>query len=124
MNTVTSDDKLLAAISYWGFFLLGLPALLIFLIKKDESVYLRKHSLQALLLGLAVFVLLFVVLGTISKILGPLTLGLGYLLIMLVQVVVFLGFLAYSIILGVQCFQGDDTNIPYLTDFVHKNLGA
>ena len=108
--TVTSDEKLLAALSYWCSILLSfIPGLIIFLIKKDESAYVRKHSLQSVLLSLVFIVL--------SMAIGAITFGLGSLLVWLVSLV-------YLVVLGVQVFQGTDANIPLITDMIDKNQTA
>lgn len=119
---LTSDEKMMAALGYWGSLVLGfIPALVIFLIKKDESKFVKKHSLQSLVLA-AACVVIGVVTTIISIIVGTITLGIGSLLIGLLQMVFFLGILAYYIVLGVQVYQGQDPEIPMLTDMVRGQL--
>lgn len=120
----SSDEKLLAAISYWGSILSFLPALIIFLAKRTESAYVKKHSLQALVLNILAFIIIWVILSIVGSILGTVTFGIGMFLIMLIQVVAFLAFLVYAVVLGIQVFQGDDPDIPYVTQMIQKNLGG
>lgn len=119
----TSDEKLMAALSYWGSIVLWfIPPLLIYLLKKDESAFIKKHSLQALILHIAALIF-FVGSSIISAIIGFITLGLGSMLIMLVQVIAGLGLLVYYLVLGVKAFQGEDSDIPFITDYIQKNMG-
>jgi uncharacterized protein len=122
-NESDSNDKLMGAMAYWGSIILSfIPALVIFILKKDESPFLKKHALQALFLNLAIFAV-GIVLSLVSGLLGAITLGVGSLLILLVQVVLYIGALIYMVVLGLQVFQGDDPEIPYITDLLRKNMG-
>lgn len=121
---LSSDDKLMAALSYWGSLALGfLPALVIYFVKKDESSWIKKHALQALFLNLA-FIAASIVLIIVSSVVGLITFGLGSLLITLIHVGVFLGWAAYVVILGIQVFQGQDKDVPMITDMIRSHLGA
>jgi uncharacterized protein len=120
----SSDEKLMAALSYWGSIILWfVPALVIFLLKKDESAFIKKHSLQALVINVGAFAIVGVALSLVSAVIGVLTFGIGSLIIMLVQVCISLGLLVYIVVLGVQVFQGSDPDIPYVTSMLQKNLG-
>lgn len=122
-SEVTSEEKLLAALGYWGSVLLSLlPALVIYLLKKNESDFVRKHAMLALLLNVVV-IFIHVILWVGGTIIGAITFGLGSLLTMALSVIVWLGFVLYVLILGIQTFQGDDPDIPILSDMMRKNLG-
>lgn len=123
---ITSDDKLMAALAYWGSMLLWfLPALVLYLVKKDTSPFVRKHALQSLALHAVAFAVFgvgfWLVSGFFSVI--PLMGPLFAMLLMLVQVLVWLGIFLYFIVLGVQVFQGQDTDIPWVTPYLEKHLG-
>jgi uncharacterized protein len=128
---VSSDEKLLAAIGYWGGLVLSMvtgilgfvPALIIYLMKKDESVFVRKQSLQALVLHIAIVVIV-TVLWVFGAVFGAITAGLGFLLFIPFMILFGLAMIVYLIYLGVKVFQGEDVNIPYLTNFINKNLGG
>lgn len=120
---VSSDDKLMAALSYWGSIILWfIPALVIYILKKDSSMFIKKHSLQALMLNLA-FAVISIAITVIGGILGTITFGVGSLLMMLVNVAIFLGLLVYVVMLGIQAFQGEDKDIPYITNILRSNMG-
>jgi uncharacterized Tic20 family protein len=118
---VSNDDKILAAVSYWGSLLLSfIPALVIYLLKKETmSPYLKKQVMQAMAISL-LFVALSVLLMIIGTILGAITFGIMAWLMMLVHVGVYLAWAVYALILGVQTFQGADPEIPLLTDWLRQ----
>lgn len=91
---VSSDDKLWAALAYaipfW-------PILIMLLENKRDRPYIRSHNVQALVLGLF-----------ISIVLGPFTLGCGY--------IAWFGML----FLAFKAYNGEEITIPVITDFVKK----
>lgn len=115
LNTPTSDDKLWAGLSYVGASCCAIPALVIFLLKRDESRFIKFHSLQALAFGLAMILLMiaFSILGQIPIL---------NFLIGLIAFVLSLGLFGYWIYLIVQAFMGKDVRIPVLADFIDQNL--
>ncbi len=122
-TTVSSDEKLMAALGYWCSIVLWLiPALIIYLVKKDQSSFIKKHALQAILLNVAAFAVIGIGLSIVSGVIGSITLGLGSLLVMLVQVCAYLAAMVYVVILGVKTFQGEDPDIPMLTDMLRNHL--
>lgn len=107
----SSDDKLMAAICYWGSTVLSfIPALVIFFIKKEESAFIRKHAIQAMLAALASWLII-----SVASTLTFFLLGVGGLLAWLV-------FIVFFIIWGIKAFQGEDVSIPLITDMVEKNM--
>lgn len=104
---LSSDDKLLSALSYWLAIVTSFIApLIIFFIKKDESPFIKKHALQATLLSVVLFVV---------ELLGSmLTFGLAWFPIFGLKAI-------YLLFLGYKTFQGEDVAIPVVTDMVNKN---
>lgn len=120
----TSDDKLLAALGYWGSLVLGfIPALVIFFLKKDESPFIKKHALQALVLNFACIA--FTIASMIlMQIVAMVTFGIGPLLLIPILMLLGVGVAIYFVFLGIQVFQGQDPNIPYLTPMIEKHLSS
>jgi len=111
----SSDDKLWGGLSYVGFMCCLIPTIVIFLLKKDESAYIKFNSLQALGYGLASWVIhiAFLILSQIP-VLGFFS-GLVWFLVMI-------GLFGYWVYLMVMAFTGKDIRIPYLADFIDQNL--
>lgn len=97
-NEVTSDDRLWAALAY--FFSPFVPILLLFLEDKKNRPFIKAHNMQALIAGIALMV--------VTTIVGPLTLGCGFVLwfIMLLP--------AYK------AFNGQMVEIPVISNFVRQ----
>ena len=115
LESPTSDDKLWAGLGYAGLVCCMIPTVVIFLLKKDESNFIKFHNLQALGIGLASLII-NVVLVTMSA-----TPGIGF-LFGLVQILFSIAFLGYWIYLMIQGFTGKDVQIPVLGDYIHENL--
>ena len=98
MSQPTSDDRLWAALAY--VFSPLVPILIFVMEDKKTRPFLREHTAQALVLGVALILL--------SSILAAVTFGLGTLLWILML------WYAY------QAYQGKSVNIPVITDFVKK----
>ncbi len=122
MPELKDDEKLMAALCYWGSTLLWcIPAVVIFMLKSGESPFIRKQALQAIALNLgssAVYIVLFMLAGLI----GMVTFGIGSMFIVMIEVVIYLGLLVYYVILGMWTFQGQDPTIPLLTALIEKNF--
>lgn len=106
----THEDKVWAGLSYAGAicFFCGLPALLIFFLKRGESAYIRLHSLQAFVFALvwvAVFILTLL-LTVLSWINGPI----GFFL--------FMAPVGYWIYLMVRAFMGQESRLPWIGDWL------
>ncbi len=108
-----ADDKLFAALSY----ILWPVAVIVLLSENNKNrPFQRYHAVQALSLGVAILILLLplicvdVILGQISSLLSRL-----FFPVFLVPVV-FVFWLAY------RAYQGEQFEIPYLTEFI-KNQG-
>jgi uncharacterized membrane protein len=120
----TSDEKLFAGLSY----LLGglccmIPSIVIFFLKKDESPYVKYHSLQSI----AVWVILLVVSIVLSIISTVVQVALAQipLLGMLAGIpgMLFgLACLIYFIYLAVQTFMGNDVDVPVIGDFINEKF--
>lgn len=110
-----NDDKLWAGFAYVGLMVLMIPTVVIFLMKKEESEFVKFCALQAM--GLWVFSLIF---GVASLILGNIPIfnivsGLASFLIQ-----IFL--CGYWIYLMVMAFQGQAIDIPLLGEQVRKQF--
>jgi uncharacterized membrane protein len=110
----THDDKVWAGLSYAGAicFFFGLPALMIYFLKRGESGFIRLHALQAFcfsLCWLALFILtlLFSIFSWIN---GPV----GFLL--------FLAPVVYWVYLMIQAFLGNDRRMPWLGDWLASRV--
>jgi len=99
---ITSDDKLWAALAY--IFSPVVPVIILLLEEKKERPFIKAHNMQALVLGVVLWViniaLSFVVIGVCTSLLT----------------------LALMIYFGVKAYQGQMVQIPVVTDFV-KNQG-
>lgn len=95
---VTSDDKLWALLSW----LLSplLPIIVLILEDKKARPFIKYHAIQALAIGILNML--------VSAILGPVIIGcfLG------------VGLFIYQIYLGIQAYNGEWVQVPFLTDFV------
>lgn len=98
---VTEDDKLWALLAY--IFTPLVPIIILLMEDKKDRPFLKSHNGQALVLGIVNVIL--------SVTISPFLCGLPSLAI-----------LAISIYWGVQAYQGNQVEIPFVTDFV-KNQG-
>jgi len=118
----TSDEKIMAAIAYLGAMILYIPTLVIFLLKKDESRFIKFHCLQTfsfLVVGIimiAINIALGIV-GTIPVVGVIVGLGAG-LLFMLLGLVMF----CYWVFLIIKAFQGEEYEIPFVGNYIKQNL--
>ena len=97
---VTDDDKLWAALAY--IFTPLIPVILLLMEDKKARPFIKAHNVQALVAG--------IVLSVVLPFIGALTLGCGFVLGLVMW------FWAYK------AYQGEEINIPVITDFV-KNQG-
>lgn len=110
-----SDDKLWAGLSYAGLVCCMIPTVVIFLMKREESDYIKFHSLQGMGFWLLLFILQ-IALSTSSAIPG---IGIIAGIISLLVSIASLGLWIYLIIVA---FTGKDFKIPVLGDFIESNL--
>ena len=96
----TSDDKLWALLAY--IFTPLVPIIILLMQDKKDRPFIKAHNMQALVWGVALyvlsFVLSFVVIGACIGLLG----------------------LILNIYWGIQAYQGKYINIPVITDFVKQ----
>ena len=102
MSDLTSDDKLWAALSYVFAPLVGIIALL--MEDKKSRPFIKFHAVQSIAASIV-----FVIVATI---LSVVTLGFGGLCVPLLWLV----FLYWAY----QAYQGQDVNIPLVSDFIRK----
>ena len=98
--TVTSDDKLWALLSY--LFSPIIPIIVLLMDDKKNRPWLKKHAIQALIWTVAV--------GIIS----------GILAIIIIGFLVAVAGAVLSIIWAIKAYNGEDVNIPVISDFVKK----
>lgn len=115
LNAPNSDDKLWAGLGYAGLVCCMVPTIVIFLLKKGESDYIKFHNLQAMGFWLAI-VVIQVLLNSAGFIPG---IGMVAGLISLLLGIATLGLWIYLMIVG---FTGQDFKIPILADFIENNL--
>jgi len=110
--TQTSRDRWLSAICYLSI-LVFIP-----LLSKHKSPFLAKHCRQ----GFALFVVEaagIILIAMIDGTLGMIPL-LGFLLVLLLRLVYFLGFLALSLMGFFRALFGEEWRIPYLDDLADR----
>ncbi len=99
-NTVTSDDKLWAALS-WVFTPLA-PIIMLLLEDKKNRPFIRSNSVQALAWAVAMFVLGSILTVTV----------IGACLVPFLWIP--------QLYFAFKSYQGEEVNIPVVTDFVKK----
>lgn len=117
------DDNLLAALCYWLCCLCGLPALIIFLLKKEESPFIKFHSLQALITTV-IWVVISIVINVALNILAMLP-GIGIVIAGVASLgmsVVALGVLGFFIFVGIKAYNGEEFEIPVLGSFIQEKF--
>ena len=113
----TSDDQTWAMLSY----ILALVAsviapLVIYLVKMNESRYVRFHAAQALNMGITAFIESIAILIA-GIILAVATHGLGLLLMLLAFVALGIAHLVYLILGAVRAHQGQQFRVPTIICF-------
>ena len=98
---VTSDDKLWAALAY--VFSPIVPIILLLMEDKKNRPFIKAHNVQALVAGIALWVIL--------SVLTTVTCGLGIILTIAWVIMLYWAYKAY---------QGEYVTIPVVTDFVKK----
>ena len=119
VNSMTSepnsDDKLWAGLSYAGLICCMIPTIVIFLMKRGESDYIKFNGLQAMGFWLAM-VIVQVGLGVTTNI--P---GIG-IITGLISMLIGIASLAVWVYLMIMAFTGKMFKIPVLADFIESNL--
>jgi uncharacterized membrane protein len=110
-----SDDKLWAGLSYAGLICCMIPTIVIFLLKKGESDYIKFNGLQAMGFWLALFIV-YAGLGVTANI--P-VIGI---IPGLIGVLMGLPCFAVWVYLMIMAFTGKVFKIPVLADFIESNL--
>jgi uncharacterized membrane protein len=115
MDDKTSDEKLWAGFAYLGLICCMIPTVVIFFLKREESDYIKFHSLQGMGLWVASFVLSIVFMALTNIPVLGMVFGIVHLLLSLV-------ICGYWVYLMIQAFQGNDIEIPYLAPWIQENL--
>lgn len=110
------DSNLLAAIAYF----LGVFAVILYIIKKDDK-FVKFHSVQSILLNIALLVI-FMVLGVLSTLLSIITLPLGGIggLAWFCTIPVALVMIVIILYGAWKAFQGEMWHIPYIGEWADK----
>ncbi len=117
------DDNLLAALCYWLCCLCGIPALILFIMKKDESPFIRFHSLQALIFTVVLIVLSCGVTfaqGIVLNVpvIGAVIAGIGGLIMFVISLAIW----GYIIFVGIKAYNGEEFEIPILGSFIQEKF--
>ena len=107
-NSPTSEDRLWAALAY--LFSPLAPIIILLLEDKKDRPYIKEHNVQALVYGIALYVM--------WSFIGLLTLGFIGLCLIPIGIAASL----YEIYLAYKAYQGESIEIPVITNFV-KNQG-
>ena len=115
-----NDSKILGAIAYAGsIFISFLAPLLIYLLAKEDK-FARFHALQSLIIGVVTAVL-FIALWVFAMVVTVVTFGIGALLFIFF-IPVGLIFVLLYLYWAYLAYQGKAFTVPYVTDFVLKNI--
>lgn len=111
----TSDEKLMSIFAYVGLIVIAIPTLIIFLTKKDESAFIKKHCLHAFAL-FVVAVVIDIVLGIVGMIpvIGLITL--------IAFPLVGIAMLLLTVWMAVKASQGVEPSLPIVTDYLEQNF--
>jgi uncharacterized membrane protein len=113
------DNKLMLFIAYF----IGIWAIIIYLIKKDDS-FVKFHCLQSIVLNIVAFVLIvaIMVFGSVfTMVLGALTAGIGGLCGIVLFPLSMLP-MVYYLYVFYKVLTTGDIEVPYITEFVKKSL--
>lgn len=138
----TSDERLLAMLSHFSIFLGGIILPIIFwAIKKDQSQFVRFHSLQAIFFHIAyfVFIMFFVVIVMVIAIFGAGLSAMSFdsygadaappVFLIIVMVAFYIGLFAvifgaigYGVYAGIKSYQGDLVMYPLIGKRVYEKV--
>ncbi|HYB86898.1 MAG TPA: DUF4870 domain-containing protein [Streptosporangiaceae bacterium] len=112
-----SDDQTWAMLSYVLAFVASIIApLVIYLVKMNESRYVRFHAAQALNMGITV-VIESIAIFIVAIFLGAVTHGFGVLLAALALVALWIAHLVYLILGAIRSYQGQPFRVPTIICF-------
>lgn len=115
-----ADEKLMAAISHAGIIIGGiLVALIVWLVQKDKSKYVDFQAKQALVYQLVVLVGESI-LGVVGFVLGVLTFGIGFFILVPVLIIIGLGTLVYGLYAAYKTYLGEDFRYWVIADMLEK----
>ncbi len=109
-------SRVVAAISY----IIGILAVIPYLLVDKENKFLRFHTLQAAILGV-VWIIAWVVVSIVAVILGAIPL-IGWLLGALLWLAFDLVVIVITIYLAYQAYIGKKYEVPWIADFAKKNI--
>ncbi len=113
------DTNLALAICYAPLPLVGIAAsVLVYMSPSDNAGLAKFHAVQSLALTVG-FTIISMVVGGIGSFLSPIPIiGALGMVILLVNMLASLGYLALSVALAYKAYQGKDVRLPYLSQYV------
>jgi uncharacterized protein len=137
-ENITSEDKILSMLCHLSILFGGIiMPIIIWAIKKEQSRFVRFHSLQSIFYHLAFSVILAVVIIIVAVAIAitgagfssihnsssmPAILLIIVFVFTVVIVIVTLGGIAYSIYLAVKSYQGEKTKIPIIGKIIYEKV--
>lgn len=118
----SNDEKVMAGVAYLGSCIFWIPTIVIFLMKKDESTFIKFHCLQCFgmaAVGVAMMII-SIPIGILSNI--PVIGWIGGLLSGLIMMLIGLALTGYWIYLTIKAFQGEETEIPILGSIIREKF--
>lgn len=125
----TSDERFMGSMCYWGSLLINMVSggfgfivpIIIFLVKKNESPFVKREALKAIIatviiFGLAVLSVLVGVFFTFA------TFGLGALIFIPVVLLGYIAILIYKIYLACEVYKGNNPHIPLVSNLAERWL--
>jgi len=123
-TSVAPEDKTMGMVAYiLAIFTSWLGPLILFLVKKDQSKFVAFHSMQALVLVGAIFVV-GVVANVLSAVLGSMHLGaIGLILILAASLIGFGGFVL-NILAAIAASKGQWYEMPVVGAYAKRFVGV
>lgn len=123
----TSDERFLGSMCYWGSLLVNmlsggfgfLVPIVIFFLKRDESPFLKKEAMKAIIASVIIFILVIMAVIT-GVIISIVTFGLGFIIFVPVASLIALAILIYKIYLACEVYKGRSPYIPLVSDLADK----
>jgi uncharacterized Tic20 family protein len=117
---VTDDARTWAILAHVSILLLGpIGPLIVYLIKKDESEFLRKHSAEALSFSVVNFIIAFLIIAVGTPLI---CLGIG-IFIYFLTIPQIIAVWVYAIVAAIRASERKVFEYPFTSSFVDKYLG-
>jgi len=106
---INIDPKLMYIVSY---LILIIGGLVVFLVYGDKDKRLKFHALQSIAYGIIIYIFYFVIAALLFF---------NYFMLALLNLIILVLWL-YGLYIGYMAYSGKETPIPFLTDFLQKNI--